>query len=264
MKRSITTSFRVLFLGLGILCIGVTAHAQPPGGPPFNPTHYWTYQMPEAVPAPQPIFAADQFFRGGVPLTVERRERLLNWVSKNNSLVPDTLLHYTWWNILEKLPVNRRVIVSNQFGSFPVQVLNLEFMLAPALKNQAAPALPQANHYLCYRATGFPAPPTAFDLRDEWRVDIQQPQAIEFLCAPCAKQHLGAFFPVVDTVTHLAAYPITPSSETFSPLVRDQFMSNFEIVKQSPIEWLFVPSEKTDLPVDVKKDTWGRLKKLYR
>jgi hypothetical protein len=216
------------------------------------------------VPQPQPIFAADQFFRSGVPLTVERRERLLNWVIKNNSPVPDTTLHYAWWNILEKLPVNRTVIVTNQFGSFRVQVLNLEFMLAPALKNQTAPALPFKNHYLCYRATGFPGPPTSYSLRDEWRVDQQQPQAMEFLCAPCMKQHLGVTYPVVDTVTHYAAYPIAPVSETFVPFIADQFMQQQQLVYQYPFEYLFVPSEKTDLPVDTKKDTWGRLKQLYR
>jgi len=263
--RRMVTPFRTLLVGLGILCLAASVHAQPPGFP-FDPTHYWTYTEQVPIPMPSPIFARDQFFRNGVPLTVEKRERLLNWVQKNNSPVLDTLLHYTWWNILEKLPVNRTVIVTNQFGSSRVQVLNLEFMLAPAYKNFTNPvgAVPLANHYLCYRAIGFPAPPAAYDLRDEWRVDIQQPQAMEFLCAPCAKQHLGQTFPVVDTVTHYAAYPITPVSEVFYPFVRDQFFPNQELVQQHPIEYLFVPSEKTDLPVDVKKNTWGRLKQLYR
>ena len=263
MRRLLSPSLRAWLLGLGILCMAASVHAAPPGFP-YDPTHYWTYQIINPVPQPQPIFAADQFFRTGVPLTVDRRERLLNWVMKNNSPVTDTTLHYTWWNILEKLPVNRTVIVTNQFGSSRVQVLNLEFLLAPALKNNAAAAPPLANHYLCYRATGFPGPPVAFDLRDEWRVDTQQPQAMQFLCAPCMKQHLGITYPVVDTVTHLAVYPIAPVSQTFVPFIRDQFMALQQLVYQYPLEYLFVPSEKTDLPTDTKKDTWGRLKQMYR
>jgi hypothetical protein len=258
------TTFRALLAGLALMCVAASVHAQPSGFP-FDPTHYWTYSLENAVLQPQPIFAADQFFRAGVPLTVDHRERLLNWVQKNNSLVPDTLLHYTWWNILEKLPVNRTVIVTNQFGSSRVQVLNLEFLLAPALKNQtvtSVPQLPLRNHYLCYRATGFPAPPNGYDMRDEWRVDFQHPGPIEFLCAPCMKQHQGLLFPVVDTVTHYAAYPIQPTSGNFAPVVQDQFATRVELVHQSGAEWIFVPSEKTEPPTSVKKDTWGRLKQL--
>jgi len=265
MRRMVTTSFRAWLLGLVVLCMAANVHAAPPGFP-FDPTHYWTYSLQVPQPQPQPIFAADQFFKTGVPLTVDTRVKLLNWVQKNNSLVPDTLLHYTWWNVLEKLPVNRTVIVTNQFGSSRVQVLNLEFLLAPAYKNfsNAVGGPPVANHYLCYRATGFPGPPAAYDLRDEWRVDTQQPGPMEFLCAPCMKEHLGKIYPVVDTVTHYAAYPIQPVSDVFYPFLLDQFRPSNEFVQQHPIEYLFVPSEKTDLPVDTKKDTWGRLKLMYR
>jgi hypothetical protein len=262
----VTTSFRFLLAALALLATVASAQSPPPGFP-FNPTHYWTYQMENGVVLPTTILVRDQFFRGGVPVTVDQRERLLNWVSKNNSPVLDTLIHYTWWNIVDKLPVNRRVIVTNQFGSFPVQVLNLEFLLAPAFKfgnPTGAPVGPLANHYLCYRATGFPAPAASFDLRDEWKVDIQNPGPMEFLCAPCAKQHQGQTFAVLDTVTHLAAYPVSPTSESFSPRISDQFISTFGIVHQIPIEYLFVPGEKTDLPTDVKRSTWGRVKQLYR
>src|SRR5215813_13267296 len=168
MRRMLTTSFRSLLTALGLLVVATSIHAAPPTLP-INPTHFWTYQMENGATLPQSIVVADQFFRAGIPVTVDRRQRLLNWVSKNNSSVVDTLIHYTWWNILEKIPVNRRVIVSNQFGSFPVQVLNLEFLLAPAFKfgnPTGGPVGPLANHYLCYRATGFPGPPASYDLQD--------------------------------------------------------------------------------------------------
>ena len=263
MTRTVTTWLRGLLVALALVCLAGSSQAQP-GALPFDPTHYWTYHILDPIPVQQPIFARDQFFRQGVPLTVANQVRLLNWVHKNNSAVTDTILHYTWYDILEKIPVNKAVIVSNQFGSFPVEVVNLEFLLTPTLKNQTALQLPQANHYLCYRATGFPAPPLGYDFVDEWRVDFQHPQAMEFLCAPCVKQHLGVTYPVVDTVTHLAVYPITPTSDYFVPILTDQFAPHQHIVQQIPLEYLFVPSEKTERPTDVRRNTWGRVKQLYR
>jgi hypothetical protein len=249
--------------GCGLLLLSASAGAQT--NTPFDPTHYWTYHNLQPFVQPQPIFVKDQFFRGGVPVTVDRFDRFLNWVQKNNSAVPDTFLHYTWWNIVEKLPVNRRAIVTNQFGSHIVTVLNLEFLLAPATKNQPATgAVPPANHYLCYRAVGFPGPPAAYDLVDEWKVDVQVPKDMEFLCTPCLKEHNGRVFPPVDTVTHLAVFPINPQSDVFVPFVTDQFIQMPLPVQQLPLEYLFVPSEKTELPTDVKRSTWGKIKSLYR
>jgi hypothetical protein len=267
MKGIATASLRLCIAGFALLLSFATAGAQPPGTA-FDPTHYWTYHSLQPVDQPQPIFVKDQFFRGGIPVTVDRLDRFLNWVHKNNSAVPDTFLHYTWWNIIEKVPVNRAVIVTNQFGSHIVQVLNLEFLLAPAAKNDPAaaapPVAPLANHYLCYRAVGFPSPPAGYDLVDEWKVDFQHPQDMEFLCTPCLKEHNGRVFPPVDTVTHLAAYPVTPQSPTFFPFVADQFIQMPLPLTQQPLEYLFVPSEKTELPTDVKRSTWGKIKSLYR
>src|SRR5258708_16433517 len=167
MRGNATSSCRLFIAALGLLLSSTLAGAQP-GTPPIDPTHYWTYQNLQASVFPQPIQVQDQFFRQPVPVTVDSLVRLLNWVHKNNSAVPDTFLHYTWWNIVDKLPVNKRATVTNQFGSFPVQIPNLEFLLAPATKNQPATgAIPQANHYLCYRATGVPRPTTAFRIQDE-------------------------------------------------------------------------------------------------
>ncbi len=263
MRGLATTSFRMFIAAIGLALLSASAGAQPATN--FNPTHYWTYHNLQPVFLPQPIRVQDQFFRQPIPVTVDSLVRFLNWVHKNNSAVPDSFLHYTWWNIVEKLPVNKDAIVTNQFGSHIVHVLNLEFLLAPATKNQAATGqLQPANHYLCYRAIGFPSPPAAYDLQDEWKVDLQHPQDMEFLCTPCFKEHQGRIFPPVDTVTHFAVYPVTPFSDRFVPFVIDQFVARQLFLTQFPLEYLFVPSEKTELPTDVKRSTWGKLKSLYR
>ena len=257
-------------LAFGLLLLAQPrAHAQ--GNPPgVNPTHFWTYQLRQPFNHPQPIAVQDQFFPTAVPVTVDNLTRLANWVIKTDpttgftSSPLDTFVHYTWWNVVDKLPVNKNVLVTNQFGSYPVTVSNLEFLLTPAYKNyQATVPFPTANHYLCYRAAGFPSPNRPFYLQDEWRQDSQVPGPLEFLCVPCLKQHNGQTYPIVDPATHLALYPITPQSELFYPFISDQFVAGPQFVQQLPVEYLMVPSLK-QIVTDAKHRTWGQLKMLYR
>jgi hypothetical protein len=46
--------------------------------------------------------------------------------------------------------------------------------------------------------------------------------------------------------------------------VNDQFLARQLFVMQYFKEYLFVPSEKVELPTDVKRSTWGKIKSLYR
>jgi hypothetical protein len=265
MRGTLSPRLCGFLLAAGLLLVSSTANAQGGANPPdVDPTHYWSYHVEQDVFHPNPIRVSDQFFRLPVAVTAESLERLVNWVHKNGSAVTDTFIHYTWWSIHEKLPMSVPVIVTNQFGSQRVQVDQLDFMLVPAWKYQPQPVLPHANHYLCYRAHGFNPPPNSFDFLDEWRQDIANVYPMEFLCVPCTKEHFGQIFPPVDTLTHLAVYPLFTFSLNFSPLVTDQFLQGSLLVSQRPTEYLFVPSEKTLIPTDVKHGSWGRLKTLYR
>jgi hypothetical protein len=266
MKRSLFTLLRGVMAACALSMMAGTALGQhaPPG---VNPTHYWTYKAIDPIPAMQQLIAADQFYPAAVPLRLTSLDRLVNWVSKNGSpVLPDTLLHYTWWNILEKLPTPRVVRVINQFGDHNVNVVNLEFMLVPAWKNQPQPGQPQANHYLCYRALGFPPPPAPFavQLADEWRQDIQPPMEMEYLCNPCMKSHSGQTYPIVDPNVHFALFRIAPLSDLFIPFVQDQFITATLPVQQTPIEYLLVPSQKIDDPTPTRRSTWGEVKTIYR
>lgn len=251
---------------LALVCTvltGSTSHAQfdPPG---VNRTHYWTYSPQYAHGQSEIIQARDQFFLGFTPVFLDSLTRFINWVHKNNSPVEDTLIHYTWWNIRNKLPNFSSAILTNQFGQYPIQVHDLDFMLVPAWKNQPQPGSPQANHYLCYRAQGGPPPPGIYQLRDEWRQDHQPAGPLQYLCTPCWKEHAGAIYPPVDTLTHLALYPMQPTSEWFYPFIQDQFFTGNCQVRQRPTEYLLVPSLKQLIPTSTKSSTWGRVKSIYR
>ena len=264
MKAKATLLLSCLALALCILPARTPAYAQAGAG--IDSTHYWSYklQQPNSPTVPD-VQASDQFFQFPVSITPYRQARLLNWVHKNNSTVSDTLVRYTWWDLQEQIPVNQNVIVDNQFGRYEVGVDHLSFMLVPTRKNTDPAGGPlQANHYLCYKVHGFPAPGLPYDMQDDWRHDVVSPQAIEFLCAPCIKYHNGNTFPILDPNTHLAAYPISTTSESFSPYLSNQFATGGVQVQAGGTEYIFVPSVKVENPTPIRKSTWGNIKLLYR
>ncbi len=261
-RKLLLTVLSLALAALAFAAPAAFAQSDPPG---VNPTHYWTYQPTQGAHfQPEFIQARDQFFLGFTPIYLDSLQRLVNWVHKNNSPVLDTMIHYTWWNIQNKLPNQSSAILTNQFGQYPINIERLEFMLVPAWKNVPQPGSPDANHYLCYRAFGGPPPPGAYQLRDEWRQDLLPVSPLEYLCAPCWKEHGGVVYPAVDTVTHLAMYRIHPVSERFLPYIQDQFFNGICDVQQRPVEYLMVPSLKQLIPTPTKARTWGRLKTLYR
>jgi len=263
-KATTVLSFILVAAALGFVPSRASAQTDPPG---VDPTHYWSYRLWTPFASPQSVGLSDQFFPGLVPNSTDSLTRLLNWVYKDaNGVVKDTLIHYTWWNLLGKHPANKLTQVTNQFGSFQVSVVNMEFLLAPAWKNfqSPIPGGPLANHYLCYRAVRPPPQPQPHYFQDEWRQDIQDVGPLEFLCTPCAKFHNGQLYPPVDTLTHLAVYRILPHSDAFFALMQDQFGHPQSIVQQSPPEYLFVPSLKYEINTPTIKNTWGKLKTLYR
>lgn len=209
---------------------------------PIDSTHYWSYSLETSQDTLVTIHVRDQFLSADV--AVDTLSRLVNWVRKNNSFVRDTTLHFTWWNIRDKIPVHQFVEVANQFGTHRVKVSHLEFLLAPALKNDPLEPTDSVSHYLCYRTSGFPGPGSVYDLEDEWRVDQQLVYPLEYLCVPCWKTHDSAEYAPFDSVTHLAAFEIHPQSDRFLPRIEDQFVAGDFAVRQRFLEYLFVPSTK--------------------
>ena len=250
----------VLAVVAALVLVHPNVHAQ--AGAPIDSTHFWTYTIMNPVGGPFPVIVRDQFLPD-TPIEVWRPVKLVNWVQKNNSPVRDTLNHFVWWDVQPKIPVGRIVEIDNQFGKYIIGVDQLDFMLVPAWKNEARPTHPELSHYLCYRAQG-PGPNIPFSLHDEWRFDVRPVFELRYLCNPCQKIHQGQVFPPIDLNTHLAVYQLPVNSEQFYPPVFDQFGQMQYVVSQRTPEWLFVPSQKREVPTDSKRQSWGRIKTLYR
>jgi hypothetical protein len=232
----------------------------------IDSTHYWTYELQTPQYHSATIFVRDQFLPEYKEVAVLSAWRLLNWVRKNDSPVRDTLNHFLWWEVEPNYEVGVEVEIDNQFGRSSVFVERLEFLLSPAYKNPppGVPPHPDLSHYLCYRTEGFTPPTDWYFFVDEWRRDSKPVTEMEFLCAPCWKQHEGQEFAPMDTVTHLAVFRIFVWSDLFEPWIRDQFISMHDWVQQDGSGYLFVPSVKGELATPARHETWGRLKTLYR
>jgi hypothetical protein len=164
------------------------------------------------------------------------------------------MVHYSWWNIVEKRPFQANAVITNQFGTGRIFLSNVAFLMAPAWKNTDLPGIPAPTHYLCYRASGFLPPQITHDLRDEWRTDGQIADSLVYFCAPCTKLHGTQLYAPADTVTHLALYRLHLQSPVFGPLIKDQFIARTYPVEQIFEEYLAVPSMKTQV-VGVDKET---------
>jgi len=252
----------LLALLTGFLAFAGRANAQ------VNPNwdHYHVYTV-----APHPssgfhVSLIDQF--GATPHTVQVMNYFANPVQKQHGAlvfpINNPQLHYTWW-VLDPQPFSKDVIASNQFGDQPLHLSEIDYLLAPALKNApAGQPLPVANHYKCYACQGnaVNVPVTLVDQFFGRSALVGFPR---FFCTPTDKivQETGQTFPMTDPNQHYTVYEIDPISTGFSATVRDQFLIQGGTVSFPLSVMLMVPTTKS-FPTPTESHTWGRLKTLYR
>lgn len=264
MRRTATRSFVLCSLAM------VLALAAAPAGAQVNPLwdHYKLYVAPPiTIPVP-PVFLDDQF--GPYTHNVLQLDFYMNPVEKivispppgGQSPINDPLLHYTWWRISPQ-PFNATVTGVNQFGDHTFDVHDAVYLLNPSVKNDPTGQIPNRNHYKCYDCLG---PPVAFQLRltdqfGPWDAQVGVPR---WWCNPVVKQVSGQPpHPVLDPNQHYVCYDFTPPDPNIYPAsITDQFIPN-TMVQLGPSQWLCVPTYKTGV-VETRKDTWGKLKQLYR
>jgi hypothetical protein len=246
-------------MALVLLVLVALAGSRINAQPPIPIDHYDSYRV-EPQTLGTTVIVGDQFIPE-LPVQVLVYDRLLNPVRQDGAAYVDSTAHLNWWRIEPNPNVDRRVIVTNKFGQGAWQILNLEFLLAPARKNEPPPLPENINHFLCYRAVG-PDPNTDVLLEDQFRRFGTPVGPPEFFCNPCRKDHAGRVFPIVNPDAHLAVYPIFPPTFTAQVFTFDQFGEHPALIVSPPPEYLFVPSLKEE-PVPVESGTWGRVKSLY-
>jgi len=250
-------------LAAGLALLPATAQAGDPAG--VFPARYWSYKiLLPTTQAASPVLVQDAFFTAPIAVTPTTRSRLVYSVLVDGVGAPPVgTVHYLWWDLAPKPAMPGTVTVTNLFGTFTVQVQNLDFMLVPAGVNSGP--IPSVNHYLGYQVMQGVAPSAGvFTLQDELRHDQSALGPMQFLCLPCQKDHAGTVYPILDATTALAAYPITPTSIQFRPVVQDQFFQGTLLEQQSPAEYLFIPSTVTPLATAASAPSWGRVKSRYR
>jgi hypothetical protein len=100
-------------------------------------------------------------------------------------------------------------------------------------------------------------------LVDQFGQTTHEVMAPRYFCNPVVKRlDTGEVFPIVDPEAHLACYWIQPPQPPFAQLnATDQF--GVWALRAREAQWLCLPSTKLQ-SVGVQKDTWGRVKKLYK
>lgn len=227
--------------------------------------HYKVYLTPNiGPPLPGvPIILSDQF--GVFTHEAGALQRVMNPVQKEVGPqvfpINDPILHYTWWSIFPPQPFSALVSATNQFGDHTLSVGNSVFLLNPALKSQTG-SPPVANHYKCYLCDGPPVnvPVGLTDQFDHWSTVVGFPR---YFCNPVQKQYRGEVDLILDPNQHYICYDLQPEDPNiFSATVTDQFIVN-QSVQMGPGRYLCVPTYKTGV-TGAARDTWGKLKLLYR
>lgn len=259
-------SWLTLFVMVPLALVAGGANAQ------VNPLwdHYKVYLTPLfQPPTPIPVRLTDQF--GTYDHQVMFLNQFMNPTVKevgepfpgiypiNN---PD--LHYSWWQITQQ-PFEGVVTATNQFGDHTLNVHNASWLLNPARKNQPG-GPPVGNHYKCYDCDG-PSLQIPVLLTDQFGPFSTAVFFPRYFCNPVEKQEgldgTGTTYPIIDPNQHYICYVLVPQDPApHTATMTDQFVTNFPI-EPSPGIFLCVPTLKTGVTATAR-DTWGRLKLLYR
>lgn len=264
MRCTATRSFVLCSLAVVLALCAVPAGAQ------VNPVwdHYKMYvSTPITIPLP-PVQLRDQF--GIFQHNVEKLDFYMNPTEKvvvqpppgGTFPINDPVLHYAWWRITPQ-PFSGTVTAVNQFGDHTINVFDAIYLLNPSVKNDPSGQVPPRNHYKCYDCSG---PPVLFQLRlfdqfGPWDVQVGTPR---WWCNPVEKQVAGQPpHPIFDPNQHYICYDFQPPDPAIHPAtITDQFVNQAN-VQLGPSQWLCVPTYKSGI-VETRKDTWGKLKQLYR
>jgi len=210
---------------------------------------------------PPNVTLKNQFSPGGFKPTITAGVVLCNPVQKTLPSgqifhITNARAHLVCYKITEPTQPTPTVVVSNQFGSAKLVPQQPNLLCLPSWKsligipNTTAIQPPGLNHFTCYPvrvASGAYHPPTV-RLKDEF---ASQPVSATVnpvpaeLCLPTEKIVGKHDFPMINSVTHLLCFPVTPTP--IRPAwYKNQFGRGSLSIRQT--NWLCLPSTKTVVP----------------
>jgi hypothetical protein len=213
---------------------------------------------------PRPKSLLDQFAAQRKTIKLLAPEKLCNPARKANEPFENKKAHLRCYRTETVAPLNRLVLVRNQFGEFRARVGSPERLCLPASKQVIGGQRPQnlfvTEHFKCYRITPLGAnyTPRKVTFRDQFqrfRVRVFKPYR---LCAPVEKSRK---FPVQHMVQHLVCYLVSGPVLHRTVIVRDQFTvkrgdqpanqtspPDGETLKTNAVREVCIPSLKLRLP----------------
>ena len=206
---------------------------------------------------PPNVRLKNQFSPGGFKPTITAGQVLCNPVTKTvvgGETFPATNLraHLVCYKITEPTQPTPTVVVTNQFGSAKLTPQQPNLLCLPSWKsligipNTTAIQPPGLSHFTCYPvrvASGAYHPPAVM-LKDEF---TSQPVSATVnpvpaeLCLPTEKIVGTHDFPMINSVTHLLCFPVTPTPIK-NAWYKNQFGRGSLGILQT--NWLCLPSTK--------------------
>lgn len=226
--------------------------------------HYKAYVVP-SIPMFEPVNVtlSDQFNQSNH--TVGALVRFMNPVEKVHGpavfAIHDSITHYSWRNLIPTYTFDISVAVTNQFGDQTLHLTGAPYVVGIAYKNQNGPAQGR-NYYKAYSCQGpsVSVPVGMTDQFDAWQATVMTPQ---YFLVPATLQWFANVYPIADANQHYVCYEFQPfDPTTFTADVTDLWLPLFT-TPLGPSTMICVPTAKVGV-TPAHRDTWGKLKQLYR
>lgn len=228
------------------------------------PDHHLCYTATGTFPIPRGVELFNQFARRGFRPKIGAVAFHCNPVEKivvtpaGNQVFPITnpAAHLLCFRMAAPRQAAHEVQVSNQFGTGLLITGQPNLLCLPSWKglkrppNMKAPQPPGLSHFTCYPVrevpgtNGYQVPPLM--LKDQFSprkaVPVKVGPVPQELCLPTEKVVGKKVFPIVNAISHLLCFPVSPTP--IVPRVFDQNQFGTEAIRILRTRWLCLPSFK--------------------
>ena len=228
------------------------------------PDHHLCYAAAGKYPIPRGVELFNQFAPRGFRPKIGAVAFHCNPVEKivmspvGNQVFPITnpAAHLLCFHMAAPRQAAHEVQVANQFGTGLLITGQPNLLCLPSWKgvkrppNMKVPQPPGLSHFTCYPvrevpgANGYQVPPLV--LKDQFSpkkaVRVKVGPVPQELCLPTKKMVGKKVFPIINAISHLLCFPVSPTP--IVPRVFDQNQFGTESIRILRTRWLCLPSTK--------------------